>query len=149
LYVKPSHQAQHAVPAVALQKTWQSWGVVAAVTGAVEMMTSDHWYCTSGPHCGPHTLGPPPSQASGAVHVPHARFPPQPSACVPQFCPFVHCVAGMQPHTLGVPPPPHVCPRPLQVPHEIIPLHPSVCMPQSRPVGHEVFFVQLAVQVVP
>src|SRR5258706_16273552 len=34
--------------------------------------------------------------------------PPQPSDDVPQFCVPGHCVARVQPHTLGVPVPPHV-----------------------------------------
>src|SRR5271165_327643 len=67
----------------------------------------------------PHLLNPPPPQVCGAVHVPHWRSPPHPSAAAPQVYPSaVQLVCtqdetgppsgptpGGRPHLLNPPPP--------------------------------------------
>jgi hypothetical protein len=61
----------------------------------------------------PHTfatLGVPPPQVCGAVHVPHTIDPLHPSDTEPQFIPVHAADRGVHPHTFATPgvPPPHV-----------------------------------------
>jgi hypothetical protein len=65
---------------------------------------------------------------------PHITVPPQPSGTVSQSSNAGQLVAGVQPHTLGVPPPPQVWGA-LHVPQLRVPPQPSGTVPQLSPAG--------------
>ncbi|MDP9036066.1 MAG: hypothetical protein M3O50_14795 [Myxococcota bacterium] len=71
---------------------------------------------------------PPPPHVAGAVHWPHASWPPHPSGGAPQFAPSVAHVAGRQPQWFGAPAPPHVS-GPWQLPQSTTLLQPSEIRP--------------------
>jgi hypothetical protein len=75
------------------------------------------------------------------VHVPQEMVPPQPSDPVPQVCPPVHAVEGVQPQTFGVPPPPQVC-GDLQLPQLSVPPQPLEMVPQVACCAAQVVGVQ-------
>jgi hypothetical protein len=55
---------------------------------------------------------------------------------LPQLSPAGHDLAGVHPHTFGVPPPPHVC-GDVHDPQGIVPPQPSGTVPQLSPAGHD------------
>jgi hypothetical protein len=84
----------------------------------------------------PQTLGPPPPQNSGGVHVPQGTVPPHPSGANPQFWPAGHiCFTQFGcPHWFATPPPPQVCGG-VHIPQGTLPPQPLEAMPQFWPVG--------------
>jgi hypothetical protein len=86
---------------------------------------------------------PSPPQACPSPHVPHATFPPQPSAISPQFFPAAAHVVGVQvdPQTFATPPAPQACPAG-QAPHASVPPQPSGIAPQVFPSASQVVGVQ-------
>jgi len=75
------------------------------------------------------THWPLPLHISLGPHVPQWIMPPQPSGCVPHFCPPAHALIGAQPHTFAIPPPPHVCGE-LQLPQDTTVPQLFVALPQ-------------------
>ena len=87
---------------------------------------------------------PVPPQIWGAIQVPQASQPPQPSGIAPQVFPCAAQVVGVQPpaHTFGVPPPPHVLGA-LQAPQPSVVPQPSGIVPQFFPSDAQVTRAQV------
>src|SRR5262249_57471717 len=82
-------------------------------------------------------------ETCGAVQLPQASQPPQPSGIAPQFFPCAAHVVGVHgPQTLAIPPPPQLCGA-VQLPQVNVCPQPSEIVPQFLPSDAQVTDAQI------